>query len=1006
MWTDKIMSDPLVQEQIRVNNLIPEESFVHGEDAVVRIRLKPEADMKKFYRPQYPIAATKKELMRATVERWLHTKRIERAPAWCKYNNPLLGVAKMEGGLAVEGKLRVCLDPGNINLWLESDDKFPIPHVGKNLERFAGCRFFGEIDLSDCFLQFLLHPDSRQYTTFMWDLLQYQFCGVPFGLIFMSSFVHRFVSYKFSDMAFVISFVDNIAFGSNTWQDHRDQLVRILTRCNELNLRVKTSAIKVGYTRMRCLGFIVSQKGIHVDPRKMDIISNWKRPETGAGMQSFLGTASFVRSHIRHYADISAPLEAVKNDKIIQWNDTLERHFIQLKEAILRSPLLNFPDFNRPFYLATDASNLGVGGVLYQPANGEVDIMPGNIVAICSKVLSSTQRNYSAYKKELFALVYALRKFHVYLWGRSDSVLFTDHKPLIYMFTTPNPSPAVQQWMDELLMYNFTVHHRPGILNVLPDSLSRMYDRAYAKGPWGIPTNYKLLPSLALEAEFASAISMDPEAKSIHVKPLRDSNSSVSVGSNPAPSSVEGEEIEDPSSIDKHSKLNDNIHHLMEKSGKRIPPTKEERTALIEKEHSLGHFGRTAIQSSLFDVHNIWWPKMRDDIQNIISACDECSRFVVRKSGFKPSQFITSDGPWSHIQMDCMTHLPESAQGYTAMLVIVDVFTGFVLAFPIETTSAKCIAEKLWYSCSLFGLPKIVQSDNGPEFANKVVQEVVRLMHLDHRFIAPWNPRTDGKVERTIGVLFGVIKKLLQGADRYWPFFVPIAQFYINSKISSVTQSTPFSLMFARDAHDLAGLKPQTDEDKQEADIDTWKSFQQKVIDVIYPSVHKRILFGKEKMLDQIDARQHIIMPSKAFPIGSEVMRLDTNRRDKREPHYVGPFVIIRKDENGNCILQDQSDDSVIDRAVPPDQLKLRSPPSTGRAEEQLYSVERILKHRGAFPDVEYLVKWKNYDEGEATWEPPSNFMDTNCVRKYWNDLNVNSTSSVSQPTVAARRRR
>jgi hypothetical protein len=123
LWTEKIMSDPLVQEQIRINNLIPEESFVHGEDAIVRIKLKPDADTKKFFRPQYPIAESKKELMKATVERWNLTKRIERAPAWCKYNNPLLGVAKMEGGLAVPGKIRVCL-VDNVSIQVTSTGGF------------------------------------------------------------------------------------------------------------------------------------------------------------------------------------------------------------------------------------------------------------------------------------------------------------------------------------------------------------------------------------------------------------------------------------------------------------------------------------------------------------------------------------------------------------------------------------------------------------------------------------------------------------------------------------------------------------------------------------------------------------------------------------------------------------------------------------------------------------------------------------------------------------------
>jgi transposase InsO family protein len=436
----------------------------------------------------------------------------------------------------------------------------------------------------------------------------------------------------------------------------------------------------------------------------------------------------------------------------------------------------------------------------------------------------------------------------------------------------------------------------------------------------------------------------------------------------------------------------------MEKSGKRIPPTKEERTALIEKEHSLGHFGRDAIFSSLFDNHNIWWRNMRTDIADIIASCDHCSRFVVQKSGFKPSQFITADGPWAHIQMDCLTHLPKSHEGMTTLLVIVDVFTGFTLAYPVLTTSAKCVAEKLWYTCSVFGLPKIAQSDNGPEFANHVVREVNRLMNVDQRFITPWNPRTDGKVERTIGVLSMIIKKLLQGAERYWPFFVPIAQFYINSKISSVTKSTPFALMFGRDSHNLSQLKSENDE---QIDIPHWKAYQEKILSVIYPSIHHRVLANKEKMIDQVDGK-HQLLPSKAFPIGAEVMRFDNTRSNKREPAYIGPFIVVRKDENGNCFLQDQADDSFTDHGIPPDQLKLRSPPSVGREEDQTYTVEKILNHRGEFPNVEYFVKWKHYSEGESTWEPPSNFLDTACIRKYWTEKEASLTQQPSSDEVNA----
>src|SRR6185437_15270698 len=82
-----------------------------------------------------------------------------------------------------------------------------------------------------------------------------------------------------------------------------------------------------------------------------------------------------------------------------------------------------------------------------------------------------------------------------------------------------------------------------------------------------------------------------------------------------------------------------------------------------------------------------------------------------------------------------------------------------------------------------------------------VVKEVTQFASMDHRFIAAWNPRCDGKVERKFGVYNDVSKKLTQGADRYWPQFVPGIQLYLNSMLSSLTKSSAFSLIFARDSN-------------------------------------------------------------------------------------------------------------------------------------------------------------------------------------------------------------
>ena len=130
------------------------------------------------------------------------------------------------------------------------------------------------------------------------------------------------------------------------------------------------------------------------------------------------------------------------------------------------------------------------------------------------------------------------------------------------------------------------------------------------------------------------------------------------------------------------------------------------------------------------------------------------------------------------------------------------------------------------------------------------------------------------------------------------------------------------------------------------------------------------------------------ILKEKSFPIGSVVMLIDPVRRDKFEPKYVGPYTIVRRAHNGAYVLKDATGD-ILDRHVPPDQLKLISRSVRGNIKRNtIYEVEKILEHRGEPGHYEYWVKWKNYDDSQNTWEKASNFLDDTCIRNYWKSKN------------------
>lgn len=1000
---EQLMSDPDIVEALETNASIT--GFCSLPESVVHLEIDPDKKH-KLYTRQYPVPHVLYPKVTEIVDRWYDTGRIVLAPPGCEYNNPLTCAPKKDDTGQLTG-VRLCLDTRRLNGAIVVHDRFQLPYIRQALEQFSGSTIFGEFDLQEAYLQFPMHPDSQPYTAFTWNGKQYMFVGAPFGIATLPSHFQRTMSVAFADLPFTFPYLDNLPFGSDNWPDHRDHGLTIISRLNQMNLKIKPSSVKLGYSHIRCLGHQLSGGGISIDPDKLVQLAEWPLPRTGPELQSFLGFVTFMRQHVRQFSDLTAPLEAVKLQKQIEWTDTLRHHFELTKQALARAPVLRFPDFSRPFHIATDASNTGVGGVLFQPDEGSDEVTAHNIVAIHSKKLTPTQYRYSAYKKELLAIVQCLRQFHTFVWGRMDNVLHTDHKPLTWMLQSVDLSQALQQWLDVILDYRFEIRHRPGILNVLPDALSRMYASQYEHGVWGVPSSSQL-PDAGSGAESTPAPLSTVSLRALRPAPMQSSADAVAVSGVPSGPVSAGEgaaDIPADSEQDTESDADDeqargrphSVAVEMERRGKTCPSTDEEKRALIESAHQLGHFGRDAIWKSLYQ-RGYWWLHLNRDIADVLANCDSCTRYTVTKAGYNPASYITAPGPWHHIQVDTSVHLPASKDGYTALLVVIDVFTGFVVLRPVRSTSADIVARELWELFCLFGLPKIVQSDNGPEFVNDTLRALIRLVGINHRFISPYNPRADGKVERAIGSVMSVIKKELHGRDADWPLFVPFAQLAFNAKVSALTGSTPFSLMFGRsltEPYDYTGVPSGTD--PQPISLADWRKHQDKIVSVIYPAVATRILVSKKKLATTLDRHRRQLMQG-ALPNGAVVMLIDPTRSSKFEPKYTGPYTIVRRARNGAYVLRDATGD-MLDRHVPPDQLKLVSrKPRAADVANTTYEVQSIVGHRGSPGSYEYDVKWK--DHNDRTWEPASSFLDDTVIRNYWRQ--VAASSALAAPPAAA----
>ena len=158
-----------------------------------------------------------------------------------------------------------------------------------------------------------------------------------------------------------------------------------------------------------------------------------------------------------------------KTSKTWQWGHEEEESFRKLKEALVSPPALGYANYNLPFELHTDASQNGLGAVLYQEEDGRK-----KVISYASRGLTKAERNYPAHKLEFLALKWAVcDRFKDYLTGCKTKVL-TDNNPLTYVLTTAKLDSTGHRWLAALASYDLDIQYRPRKNNSDADGLSRL----------------------------------------------------------------------------------------------------------------------------------------------------------------------------------------------------------------------------------------------------------------------------------------------------------------------------------------------------------------------------------------------------------------------------------------------------------------------------------------------------------------------------------------------------
>ena len=466
-------------------------------------------------------------------------------------------------------------------------------------------------------------------------------------------------------------YLDDILIIGKTFEDHLENVARVLDRLQEAGLKLKPSKCNFLLKQVQYLGHTISDRGISPDARKVKAVKNFPKPIDLKSLRSFLGLASYYRRFIPGFSAKANPLFKLTRKNVdFFWSDDCQVAFDRLKQLLIDSPLLVFPDFSQGFMMETDASRIGLGAVLAQ----EVEDGTLHPVAYASRTLQPHEQNYGATELEALGVVWATKHFRHYLYGHK-CLIFTDHEALKSLLNTPHPSGKLARWGLILQDMELEIKYRSGKKNSNADALSRY--------PVSTPTKPLQDTSVTEVNGVVAALDSSREVESkdgestLHDRQLADGWLKIIIDyiSDGVLPKNDKEARQLILSSSKFTILDNILYHIESDKTLRVVVPETERKVLFDEAHAGmfgGHLRGAKIHSQL--SRHYWWPKMRADIEKWCRSCLVCATRHVGHRVVPPLTPIPVGGPFDRMGVD-VVQLPRTRSGKQYAVVFVDYMT-------------------------------------------------------------------------------------------------------------------------------------------------------------------------------------------------------------------------------------------------------------------------------------------------------------------------------------------
>lgn len=801
-----------------------------------------------IYVKNYRLPQSQKVEINEQVKKLLKQDLIEMSKS--SYNSPLIIVPKK----STDGtkKWRMCVDYRLLNRQLVPD-KFPLPRIDEILDGLGRARFFTCLDLQAGYHQIPLDKNSRPMTAFSTEGGFFQWKVVPFGLNIAPASFTRMMTIAFSGLSPQQAFIymdDLIVIGFSETQ-HLKNLKSVFETCRKFNLKLNPLKCEFFRSEVQFLGHKCTANGILPDPSKLNAVEKYPTPKDKPEVKRFVAFANYYRRFIRNFSGIARPLnELTAKRRPFIWSKECENAFSTLKKSLLSAPILAYPDFTKRFRVTVDASISATGAVLSQEIEG-ID----RPIAYISRAFKKGELNKPIIEKELIAIHFALTVLRPYLYG-TEFTVFSDHKPLIYLYKLKNPSSKLTRIRLDLEEYKFEIVHIKGSENVVADALSRIaidelknqytheilaITRSMTKSKEQEQTksndnkshqNVRVYESLKNGFDFKlprikmknytlkndivthCAISVYKNHRKIfdcevHAKPNKETHFKELLQVLESKAIINKfeilqwplyDELFKKCTVAEFKKLC--VETLKNITICLIPKSEDindesKRMELLTTFHSDpiygGHCGRKRLYANLRS--RFYWPKMDDDVKNYVKNCHVCK---LSKPGWKTKQPLkvtdTPSKPFDLVQIDTIGPMRnKSIVGNLYAVTIICELTKYLITIPITDKSAKTVADAIYkHFILVHGAMKKIKTDLGTEYINEIMTELCKTMQITHLKSTAYHHETLGAVERNHRLLNEYLRSYLNGNLESWDTYMQYFTFCYNIT-KSTTNGTNYS---------------------------------------------------------------------------------------------------------------------------------------------------------------------------------------------------------------------